>query len=72
MMTKRIEFVPPEGVVPEGAQAGEEFDAVCSFRVKDSGQICLVKLGDTQMPGYDSAGYDHKPDYSAPEPMDQS
>jgi len=49
---KRIEFTPPKGVVPEGTKAGEEFDAVCTFRVKPDGDVCLVMLGDEKMPGY--------------------
>lgn len=71
MMTKRVEFRPPDGAVPEGTTAGEEFDSVCTFRVKDNGQICLVKLGDTEMPGYeDSSSY--KQDYQPPQDMEES
>lgn len=64
--TKRVEFVPPNGATPEGTQAGEEFDAVCTFRVKDNGQICLIQLGDVQMPGYSDSPMAHKPEYQAP------
>lgn len=71
MTTKRVEFTPPDGVVPEGAEAGEEFDAVCTFRVKDSGDICLIQLGETKMPGYDSSPQ-YKPDYELPGDMEQS
>jgi hypothetical protein len=49
---RRIEFEAPPGTVPEGTKAGEEFDAVCTFRVKSDGQICLVMLADEKMPGY--------------------
>jgi hypothetical protein len=55
-MTKRIEFKPPKGVVPEGSAPDDTFDLVCSFRVKKNGDICLVQLGDTQMPGYNDSG----------------
>jgi len=49
---KRVEFTPPSGVVPEGTKSGEEFDLVCTFRVKPDGDVCLVMMGDTKMPGY--------------------
>lgn len=49
---KRIEFTPPAGVVPEGTKAGEDFDLVSTFRVKNDGQICLVQVGDVKLPGY--------------------
>ncbi len=51
-MAKKIEFTPPAGVVPEGTGSGEEFDLVCTFRVKDSGMVCLTEMGDVEMPGY--------------------
>lgn len=66
MMAKRVEFRPPNGSTPEGLTEGEEFDSVCTFRVKKNGDICLVMLGDTQMPGYDDSATEHKPEYEAP------
>lgn len=72
MMTKRVEFKAPDGVVPEGTMAGEEFDAVSTYRVKDNGTICLVMLGDTKMPGYDDAAASHKPEYEAPGDLEES
>jgi hypothetical protein len=51
--TKPIEFKPPQGVVPEGVGIGEDFDLVCTFRVKASG-VCLVQLGEIKLPGYDA------------------
>lgn len=67
MMTKRIEFRPPPGVVPEGLTAGEEFDAVTTYRIKNDGNICAVMIGDVKLPGYDNAEY--KPEYQRPEEM---
>ena len=62
--SKRVEFAPPHGfTMPEGIDKNENFDLVCSFKMKDSGTLCLTMLGDTQMPGYDSSER-HKPDYS--------
>lgn len=26
---------------------------VCTFRVKDSGTVCITMMGDSKMPGYD-------------------
>lgn len=50
--TRKVEFQLPDGVAPDGVTAGEEFDAVCTFRVKGNGYACLVMLGDVEMPGY--------------------
>jgi len=66
MKSQRVEFRPPAGSVPEGVQANEEFDMVCSFRVKDDGNVCLVMFGDEQMPGYDSKSTS-RPAYQSPE-----
>jgi len=63
MTDHKIEFTPPKGVVPEGVSAGEEFDAVSTFRVKDGGEICLVQIGDVKMPGYGDREGDSKPGY---------
>lgn len=53
MQGKLVEFKPPEGfVLPEGVGSGGEFDMVSTFRVKPDGNICLIQLGDTKMPGY--------------------
>ncbi len=61
---KKVEFDPPKGfVLPEGVQAGEEFDLVCTFRTKQDGKICLTQLGDTKMPGYDDKK-ESRPSYS--------
>jgi hypothetical protein len=64
---KQVEFTPPPGVVPEDATPGKEFDLVCTFRVKAGGQVCLVMMGDQQMPGYGAREREDKPmkrDYS--------
>jgi|SRR5690348_2372437 len=65
---KRVEFTPPkEFTLPETAMQSGEFDLVCSFHVKPDGKICLVKLGETKMPGYDKEEREeeneHRPDY---------
>lgn len=63
---KRVEFTPPDGFsAPE--HEGEEFDLICTFKVKPDGQICMTKLGDTEMPGYgdkDDQKKDDKPSYA--------
>jgi len=48
-----VEFTPPKGFIPPEVSEHGEFDLVCTFRAKSGGQICLVQLGDTKMPGYD-------------------
>lgn len=57
-----MEFTPPEGVVPEGTTSGEDFDLVCTFRLKDGGTVCIIKAGDMEMPGYDDRS-ESKPSY---------
>lgn len=64
MRAKPVEFQIPDGfTLPEGTQPGEDFDAVCSFRVKPNGTVCLTMLGDVKMPGYDSKESSGKPRY---------
>lgn len=58
-MKNKVEFQPPAGAVPEGLSVGDEFDLVCSFRVKPSGQICLIQLGEIKMPGYSEDAKTH-------------
>jgi len=61
----KVEFTPPESFhAPEGTEAGKEFDLVCTFRPSADGKLCMTKLGDTDMPGYDDKDEDRKPDYS--------
>lgn len=60
---EKVEFTPPQTFTPpEGSEDGE-FDVVCSFRTKGS-QICMTKLGDVKMPGYEDGDQQSKPDYS--------
>ncbi len=69
---KRVEFAAPKDFQPpEGTGTDKEWDLVCSFRTKSDGSICMTKLGDTPMPGYDGEHdehdddreSEHKPDY---------
>lgn len=55
----------PDGwVAPEGIEVGEDFDQVCTFRMKGTGTLCLVKLGDADMPGYkDKEDKSERPQY---------
>lgn len=55
---KLIEFKPPAGLVPEGAEDGTTFEEVATFKVKSNGNICLVAVGEHQMPGYSDKGHD--------------
>lgn len=64
MKSKRVEFHIPEGfTLPEGAEPGEDFDLVCSLRVKPNGTLCLTKLGDVEMPGYKDKDDKQRPEY---------
>jgi hypothetical protein len=65
---ERVEFKPPKDFhLPEGVEpGGGKFSMVCDFQVKDGGTICLTKLGDTDMPGYENGEQHeepHKPSY---------
>jgi len=49
MKSQRVEFDPPEGLsIPAD---GEDFDVVCTLRKKGN-RLCLVRVGDSPMPGY--------------------
>jgi hypothetical protein len=63
-MQKKVEFTPPKDfMLPEGAY-NDGFDLVCTFEVNGN-KLCMTKLGDTAMPGYDGKDESkHKPDYS--------
>jgi hypothetical protein len=64
MRSKRVEFTPPpEFSMPEGVTSGEDFDAVCTFRIGMNGAVCLVQMGDAKMPGYDGSLKESKPGY---------
>lgn len=65
MKSKPVEFRTPDGfVLPEGTEAGEDFDVVCTLRAKNNGTLCLVKLGDVDMPGYaDREDKSERPEY---------
>lgn len=58
-------FSPPEGFQPpEGADApGKEFDMVVTLKVEEDGKLCIVKLGDQDMPGYDDEEEHGRPSY---------
>jgi hypothetical protein len=66
----KVEFRPPANFrSPENVEAGKDWDMVCSFRTQSDGSLCMTKLGDTPMPGYDKDDHDsdrdadHKPGY---------
>ena len=50
--------------MPEGMTSGEDFDAVCTFRVGMDGTVCLVQMGDAKMPGYNGKRDESKPGYA--------
>jgi hypothetical protein len=60
MPEDKVEFMPPKGVIPEDIEKGDTFDLVSTYRLKPSGEICLVQIGDVKMPGYDEDEYDDK------------
>jgi len=50
--------------MPEGMTSGEDFDAVCTFRIGTDGTVCLTQMGDAKMPGNDGKGRESKPGYA--------
>jgi hypothetical protein len=57
---KKIEFTPPKAfTIPEGTDAGDTFSEMATFRVKSNGDLCLVAIGEDQMPGYDEKPMKH-------------
>jgi len=41
------EFQPPESyILPEGLKDGETFEDIATFKLKKSGKICVIKVGD--------------------------
>jgi hypothetical protein len=64
MRNKPVEFRAPDGVVPEGTSEGEDFDLVTTYRMKGDGNVCLVKIGDVDMPGEGKEKAKGSPDYS--------
>jgi hypothetical protein len=61
----KVRFRPPPGFQPpEGLQKGDTFDIVCTLKPEADGYLCLKKLGDAEMPGYeDDHKESQKPDY---------
>lgn len=58
-MPKLVEFTPPKGLaVPENKAEGDTFESMATFRIKKGGRMCLVAIGEHEMPGYT----DSKPD----------
>lgn len=68
---KKVEFKPPTGVVPEGMESGSTFEEVSTFRVKPNGNICLIAIGEVQMPGYSDKDYKGNKVMEAVEKMDE-
>lgn len=64
MKSKPPEFDLPDGfMLPEGTEPGSDFDLVCSFRLKKGNRLCLVRLGEFDMPGYDDKDDQSRPQY---------
>jgi hypothetical protein len=54
-MPKKIEFEPLPNSVPEGTQVGGEFDLVTTYRLEESGRVCIVQMGEVKS-DYDEKG----------------
>jgi len=61
------EFQPPESyILPEGLKDGETFEDIATFKLKKSGKICIIKVGDA--PILDEGKKDNE-DYGTEEGM---
>ena len=49
-MSKKVKFTPFPNAVPEGTKEGDTFDLTCTFRLEDSGDVCMTKMGDVDAP----------------------
>lgn len=53
-MSKKIEFKMPKAYeLPEGVEAGDEFESVATFELQKGGRLCLKAIGETKLDGYD-------------------
>jgi hypothetical protein len=51
---KKITFKIPDGYAPpEGLKEGAEFDAAATFKMEPGGKLCLVKVDDVPLKGYE-------------------
>lgn len=62
---KPVEFPIPENFTPpESNEAPGEFEAVCEFRIKPDGKtMCLLRIGDTELPEPKDYKHEKAPDY---------
>lgn len=64
-MSSKIEFETPKGLdLGETAKDGESVELMATFKLKN-GKLCLTKIEDVPMKGYDKEGKDE------PEPEDK-
>lgn len=50
----KVTFTPPkEYTVPEGIEEGDTFDVAATMKMESGGKLCLVKVDDIPMPGYE-------------------
>lgn len=49
---KKVVFDAPEGFTPP-EHDGDTFKIVCELRPEEGNKLCLVSLGDHEMPGYE-------------------
>jgi len=57
----KIEFEPLPHAVPEGTQADDTFDIVCSFKLQKTGKVVLTQMGDVKVEDEDKPKF--RPDF---------
>lgn len=52
-MNKKNSFRLPEGIeIPEGIKPGDSLEFMAEFKVEQNGEVCLVGVEGTKLPGY--------------------
>lgn len=63
---KRLEFQPSAELrssVGESVQEGQTMELMSTFKVKENGDWCLIKIEDVAMPGYEDKGHPQESNY---------
>lgn len=60
---QKVEFDPPSTWrPPSGTRPGDTINAMVTLRVKPDGSLCMERLDNTAMPGYDKSSDDQASD----------
>jgi len=67
---QKVEFdPPPTWRPPSGTRPGDTINAMVTLRVKPDGSLCIEKLDNTSMPGYDKSSDEQSSDDTSDQSM---